>query len=109
MAQYLQQPSKNGAAQTIASAVEVCDLATSWPAIFEHLTESAWESGVKRVTSTLMVFSEDGAIKLCLHDRAVARSAWVAGSSLTRALQLLENGLVAGSVEWRRDKPGARK
>jgi hypothetical protein len=102
MAQFLQEPAREGAARHISRAVEVCELSCSFPALWEHLTETAWESGQVRITSTLLIFTEDGMVKLCLHDRASGRSAWVAKSSLTAALKAMEDALEGDSVEWRR-------
>jgi hypothetical protein len=102
MAQFLQGPPREGAARHISKAVEVCALSSTYPALWEHLTESAWESGQVRITSTLMIFVEDGLVKLCLHDRSFGRTAWVAKPSLTAALESLEEGLEGDSVEWRR-------
>jgi len=109
MAQFLHEPSKGGAERLIQQSVEMCAMATSYPAVWEHLTESAWASGKPRTTSTLMVFAEDGLFKLCLHDRSSGRTAWLSGPSLTAALISLERGLEENTVEWRKDKGTFRK
>lgn len=104
MAQYLQEPSANGAARLIAAAVQVCELASRYPAIFEHLTETSWPSGKARTTSTLLSFAEDGMVKLNLHDRSAGRSLWVSGDSWDAAMQGLEQLLESGKGEWRKDR-----
>lgn len=104
MARFLQEPSKNGAGRLIAGSVELCELAVAHPALWEYISECQWESGQPRVTSTLMLFVEEGLVKLCLHDRAAARSAWVSGRSWTSSLGSLEQVLAGGSVEWRKDR-----
>lgn len=109
MARYLQEPEKTSAAALLSQGVELCEIATGHPAVWEHLTEVAWGSGAKRQTSTLMLFVEDGLVKLCLHDRAQGRSCWCSGASLTKALQALEAGLEGRTVEWRRDKGGKNR
>lgn len=109
MAQYLQEPSKNGAGRLIAGTPEMCAIAAAHPALWEHLSECVWESGQPRVTSTLMVFVEDGLVKLCLHDRASARSSWVSGKTLSGALGVLETQLEQHSVEWRKDRAQGKR
>lgn len=108
MAQFLQEPSKNGAEAVIASAVQMCEFSTRFMALFEYVSESAWPSGRPRQTSTLMMFVEDGLVKLCLHDRALQRSLWVSGDSWESALTGMEVQLSSGKCEWRKDKPGRR-
>lgn len=105
MAQYLQEPSANGTLRTLATATELCALAVERPATWEHLSETAWPSGKPRVTSTLLVFVEDGLVKLCLRDRATGRVGWVSGRTLTDALNSLETSLASDSLEWRRERP----
>lgn len=105
MAQFLQEPSVNGAGRVISQAVAVCSFATEYPALFEHLTETAWPSGKARVTSTLTIFSEDGVVKLCLKDRSSLRTAWASCRTVSEAFRALEAGLEGDSLEWRRDRP----
>lgn len=104
MAQFLQEPGKSNAGRLVFGSVEMCELSARFPAIWEYLTEVAWESGAARLTSTLMVFSEDGMVKLCFHDRSCARTAWVSHRSLTGALASLDEQLASGHLEWRRDR-----
>jgi hypothetical protein len=56
-----------------------------------------------------MVFSEDGLIKLCLHDRATSKVAWVSGVSVTGAMASLDRSLQDGHVEWRRDRAAQKR
>lgn len=108
MARFLQEPSKNGAAQIIGSAAEIDEWCVSYPGVWEHLSETSWESGAPRVTSTITVFVEEGLVKICLRDRALFKTAWVSGRSILKALGALETGLEAGSLEWRKDRATKR-
>jgi len=109
MARYLLEPPAGGAARVIANEVAVCDLAAMHPALWEHLSETSWGSGKTRVTSTLMVFVEEGLVKLCLHDRALGRSCWLSGPTLTKVLVSLDLALQGDTVEWRRDRIGSKR
>jgi len=77
-----------------------------WPVLASHLFDATFEDGTPRVTSTLMVLAELGVVKVCLNDREEARSAWVSGRTVDEALEALENGLAADSVDWRARQPG---
>ena len=105
MAHYLQEPSKNGATRLIATSVELDELSSAYPALWEHLSETAWESGAPRTTSTLTIFVEEGLVKLCLRDRAAGRTAWASGKSMVKAWMALEAALEDDSAEWRKDRP----
>lgn len=72
------------------------------PTLVAYLTDSAWDDGSKRETSTLTVFAEHGRIKLCLNDRENGRSAWVSGRTLEDALAGLEADLAGGEADWRK-------
>lgn len=108
MAQYLREPGINGVARTIDSEVALCGLSSSYPGLWEHLTETAWPSGKSRMTSTLLIFVEEGLVKLCLNDRSATRTAWVSGRTLTEALEHLNSGIEGDSLEWRRARYGKK-
>lgn len=77
-------------------------LQAAYPQITEFLTAEVWEDGSSRQTATLTVFWEDARWKLCLNDRAVGRTGWVSGRSLSEALVALEAGLLEDDLDWRR-------
>jgi len=72
-----------------------------WPAVTSHLFDLKYDDGTPRATSTLMILGEHGVVKVCLNDREEARSAWVSGRAVDEALEALEAGLVADSLDWR--------
>jgi len=109
MARYLQEPGKNGSEAVISSAAMIDDWSSLHPAIHDHLTEVQWESGRPRVTSTFLVFFEEGLFKICLRDRSSLRTAWVSGKTFTSACEALEVALEAGTVEWRKERSPSRK
>ena len=87
-------------------------LLSAYPHVVEYCVESSWDDGAPRETSTLLLFVEEGRWKLCLHDRALSRSAWVSGASPEACLEALEAALGSEVVEWRRkraDLPRARR
>lgn len=79
------------------------------PTLWDYLTESTYSDGTARRPSTLLFFCEDGLVKVCLHDRDLARSAWSTGKGEEECLATLEAKLVDGSVEWRRDQKVGKK
>lgn len=75
------------------------------PLLFEYLTTDTWDDGTVRERSTLLIFCEGQAFKLCLLDRALARKAFVTAQTLLDALRAVEKGLANGSLDWRPDAP----
>ena len=67
---------------------------TRWPSLVEYLSQTKWDDGSPRETSTLMLLVEDGMLKACINDRALGRSLWVAADELNVALD-------AWRVTWR--------
>ena len=84
-----------------------CLFASRYPALGEYLTLTTCDDGSVRQTSTVLLFQEDGLIKLCINDRDLSRSAFVSGHDLESAFQKLEEGLVTGDLDWRLKKGGA--
>jgi len=76
-------------------------LSTRLPALWEYLTLHRWEDGRDRRTSTLLLFVDQGSVKVCLNDRDAEASLWVAGRGLEEVLEALETTLRSGSGEWR--------
>lgn len=72
-----------------------------YPNVAAHLLDLTYEDGSGRRTSTLLFFMEDGAIKVCLHDREENRSAFLSGGDLGDCLAQLEDALEQGSLMWR--------
>lgn len=84
-------------------------LSCLFPALHEYLTAGEWDDGSSREQSTILLFMEDMIWKLCLNDRAKARSAWASGSSILSVFKALDAGLQNGTVEWRQSKGKGRK
>lgn len=83
---------------------------TFYPSLWEHLTADRFEDGATRKTSSLLVFSQDGRIKLMLKDKEEGEVAFLSATGVTSGLAALEEGLAAGKLDWRRDKEApARK
>lgn len=78
-----------------------------WPVLMDHLTQTAWEDGTTRQTSTLSVFAGDGAFKALLKDRETQLCLWVASPSLEKLYDVLEAALVDPGSVWRRDRMAA--
>lgn len=81
------------------------DWSVQYPALIEYLTLTQWENGKPRQTATLMLFVEDGRVKLRFCDRAKARTLWMSSESLDSLLEALERHLRDGTGDWRKDRP----
>ena len=80
-----------------------------FPLLHEYVTAVTWADGSPRITSSLLIFFEDGIFKACINDRAAGRSGWATGKTVDQALSSLEAMLAGDRVEWRKAKaPGRR-
>jgi len=79
------------------------DAARDFPSVWEWLSSEQYDDGSARQTATLLVFVEEGRVKLCLNDRDGHRKAWVSGSDPLEAFLSLEQCLSTGAVDWRSD------
>jgi hypothetical protein len=78
--------------------------AASYPGVWEMLSAPLDANGKPRQGATLMFFVQDGMVKACLNDRDEQHTAWSAALSVGELLEVLEKGLQADSLEWRRNK-----
>ncbi len=86
------------------------DLKATWGDLHDWLTMQCDDRGVKRSTSSMTVFVDEGLFKVVLNDKDTGRSLWVSNKTLWGALDALEAHLVAGTGEWRRNrKEGGRQ
>jgi len=85
------------------------EMKSEYPTLHDYLACEVWEDGKHRKTSTLLLFVDEGSLKLCLNDRALLRQAFISARTLTEALSLLEDGLYSDSIIWRANKPNQKK
>lgn len=71
------------------------------PNLTEYLTGELWEDGAVRRTSTILVFTENNQVKVCLSDRALNSNVFMGGETLSAAIASLEAALASGRVDWR--------
>jgi len=72
-----------------------------YPTLAEYLTADRWDDGKPRTTSTILIFLDGKALKVCLNDRDNNRSVFVSDPTFAGALLKLELGLLQNSLEWR--------
>lgn len=73
------------------------------PALHDHLTETQWDDGKPRKTSTVLIMTENGYWKASIHDRDMKAGAWVTAEAWEELLETLNRKLIEGSLEWRKD------
>lgn len=78
--------------------------AKDYPTLYEHLTSVTWEDGSARITSSMILFAEEGMLKGCLSERNDHLSLWASGSSLKGLLKALEAALNTPMPQWRKQK-----
>jgi len=77
------------------------------PLLWSYLTQTAWEDGTARLTSSLLIFSDDGTLKGMLRDREAGLCLWVAGATFGGLLEALEGSLGDPRADWRQDRQQA--
>jgi len=91
-------PGGKGAAASDSSLAATC------PALHEFLTLSVLPDGTARTPSTLLIFSEGGLWKACLHERDASLNLWATGGTLQELWEELEARLTADVVDWKAAK-----
>lgn len=74
-----------------------------YPKLLAHLSETQWDDGKPRKTSTLLVMVENSRWKAFFHDRDGKRGFWISAESWEWLLEQLEAGVDSSSTEWRKD------
>jgi len=97
----MQRPLPGG--RTGPVEADFCDpqWAKSLPALTEYLTATKYDGGQGRVTSTLLLFLENGVLRLCLNDRDNNRSTFMSGETVDMALHALDAALSSDTADWR--------
>jgi hypothetical protein len=80
----------------------------TYPALWEYLSLGVLPDG-PRQTSTLLVFLEDGMVKMCLHDRDAGVQLFRSADTFSGALEGLEEALESGRADWRPKKTQGRR
>jgi len=80
------------------------DFYSSYPGLWEFLTEPVYEGGGKRELGTISIFKDGEVLKACLSDRDVGEVAFVSGNSFKAILDAIEQGLCNGGLDWRGQK-----
>lgn len=81
--------------------------AKKFPLLYEQLTETTFEGGEARITSSIILFAEEGALKACLSERNDHCSLWATANTLDGVMKALEAALTTGNPQWRKQKPVA--
>jgi len=102
----MRKPTQAKATVPDKGSLDGCDMSKQYPTLFEMITETKWDSGEERRTTTLLIFLEDGLLKGCLNDRALKCSFFLAGDSLQGLLSGMEAALATDSAVWRPQRAG---
>lgn len=76
-------------------------LESEFPTLYEYLTSRNWADGSARLTTTLLIFVDNGVLRVCVNDRDNNRSAFVTATTLAAALASIETRLCGETMEWR--------
>lgn len=80
------------------------DFGLKHPTLHAFLTSVVDDAGKKRLTSTVLIFCEEGHAKAVLRERNHDLSLWVTAKSILEAFEELEEALQNRPIEWRKNK-----
>jgi len=88
---------------------EIGDFGTmsQYPHVVDFMRQLAWEDGSRRLAGTILLTVEDGRWKAWLHDNDSKASSWLSGDTLAALFESMEDMLLSGAGEWRKDRPKA--
>lgn len=98
-------PAANG--RTAGGSCHDPEFASTFPGLWEYLSSHTYDDGSPRVSSTLLVFVEDGLVKLCLNDRDQGMVSFLSAPTYAEALLEMDHRVVEGKLEWRLSKMGS--
>lgn len=79
--------------------------AKRWPSVWEFVTSEWWIPGQEsRVPGSLLLFLQDGLVKVRLKDNERQEVLFLTGQGIEEVLRLAEEALATGKGEWRPDK-----
>jgi len=94
--------------QAVSAAVlDEAEWAQRWPLLLAYMTQDRWEDGTARATSSLLLFKQDGIIKVMLRDKDTGLCLWAAGNGLFASLNAVEGLLCDPKADWRQDRQEA--
>jgi len=79
-------------------------LAERAPVLGHFLCSESWPDGEARQRSSLVIFCEDGAWKVCLSDKDSCTSLWAGSKCFDDLLEALEARLTDDRVDWRKSR-----
>lgn len=87
----------------------ILEMQADYPALAEYLVLEVFPDGTSRERSTLVVFVEDGLIKVCLSDRHYDRTLWASCETFEDCFASLDAALRGPGADWRRSSWKAKK
>jgi len=72
-----------------------------YPQLAAMLTATRYDDHSSRITSTLLIFSDAGVLRMVLNDRDNNRSAFFTNTTFESCLALIETKLALDQVEWK--------
>lgn len=86
------------------AALVAGDVGVLYPTLWSYLTQTRWDDGTERKTSSVTVFMDSGQLKCVLKDKETGLSLWAAGVGFDSLFSVLESLLNDPTAVWRQDK-----
>jgi len=101
---FLKKPSADSQGNRSLPSFSDDVMKRNYPALYEYLTSTTYPDGSKRETSTILVFVDDGQLKVCLNDRETSLMLWSSGESFEESLLVMDELLRSDNPPWRESK-----
>lgn len=77
------------------------DFKARYPCLADHLTSSQYDDRSPRQTSTILVFCDNGVLRICVNDRDNNRSVFFTSETVEGAFLAAENAISTNTADWK--------
>jgi len=85
------------------------DFEKCYPNLTAHLRDARYEDRTSRVTSTILIFCENGVLRMCVNDRDNNRSVFFTAATVEEAFMKAEDAIATNTAEWKARQGYARR
>jgi hypothetical protein len=101
VSQMIRRPKPGERCGPVESPFNDAEFKQRYPTLAAYLVETAYEDRAPRTTSTLLIFCENGILRMCVNDRDNNRSVFFTSECVEGLLMAAENALCSQTADWR--------
>lgn len=97
----IQRPKPGERCGPVEAAFNDANFKATYPTLSDYLTSTHYEDRSPRTTSTLLIFCENGVLRMCVNDRDNNRSVFFTSETVEGVLLSAENALATRTADWK--------